>query len=181
MIWYSSPWRDDKNIGEYYNDFMGLIKDDDYACFIDGDSCFTTYFYGKQINHIINKYPECSLFFTMTNRVACGLQVVPGIQHNNDNIVYHRQIGQQLSETKYDIITDVSAIDKNHALSGVCVVIKKPLWQKVNGFNTFGCLDVDNDFFWKVQNIKDKIYLMQGVYLYHWHRGGLNTPPIHLR
>ena len=51
MIHYIIPWNSEKNIGVSYNSYMNIINDEDYICFIDGDACFTTHFFGKQFKY----------------------------------------------------------------------------------------------------------------------------------
>ena len=179
-VYFTSPWRDDKNIGIYCNDFMSKLGTNDFACIIDGDSVWTTFFYGKQINDIIKEYPECSLFSCMTNRVACSHQVVAGIDWFNNDMKYHREIGEYLFRTKYKKISDVSNFEINKAPSGVMMLIKKTLWNKIGGFYKEGCLDVDNKLFYAAQKAKEPIYIMQGCYLYHWYRNGIINNMAHL-
>ena len=36
MIYYTVPYDSNKNIGEYYNNFVDIVpNDNDYICFID--------------------------------------------------------------------------------------------------------------------------------------------------
>ncbi|MFH1231538.1 MAG: glycosyltransferase domain-containing protein [Planctomycetota bacterium] len=168
-IYYSMPWNNDQNVGAYYNSFMKLLGDDDYACFIDGDTIFTTVHYGKQIYDIVTQNPNCRLFTAMTNRVQCKYQVVDGIDKDNNDMVYHRELGEKLFAEKYDEVQDISLKGKYEAMSGVLILIKKSLWKELGGFKD-GFLTVDNDIMWKVQAKNEKILLMDGVYLYHWYR-----------
>lgn len=169
-IYYSIPWNTEKNLGVYYNDFMSKLNDNEFACFVDGDACFTVTFFGKQLEDIIEKYPECGLFTAMANRVGCIWQRAG--DWNSNDIGVHRQIGQQLFNTKYDLITDVSSVHPLYVLSGHLIMIKKSLWEKLGKFNEKGILGIDNDIHWKAQAHNEKIYLMEGVYLYHWYRNG---------
>jgi len=180
MIYYTIPWNTDKNIGVYYNIIAAAAEhDNDYLCFIDADATFTTHFFGKQLEDIIKKYPECGLFTAKTNRVGCQWQL-ENCDWNNNDIAYHRAIGQKLYETRYDRITDVSDKPRNEAMSGVLILIRKSLWKSLGGFIETGMLGVDNDIMWKAQSRNEKIYLMNGVYLYHWYRGGDKNSRSHL-
>ena len=177
-IFYSIGWDSSKNIGKYYNSFMKLLADDDYACFLDGDAMFTTKFFGKQLEEIVQKYPECGLFTCVASRMGCIWQRAG--DPISDDMTVHRLIGRILSETKYDEITDVSNVDKMHVLSGVLILISKKVWKKLGGFKEDGILGVDNDIHWMAQVYNEKVYLMNGVYLYHWYRGGNEADLQHL-
>jgi GT2 family glycosyltransferase len=50
------------------------------------------------------------------------------------------------------------------------ILIQKRLWKKIGGFLENGMLGVDNDLHTKVIKSNEKLYLMRGVYLYHWYR-----------
>ena len=40
------------------------------------------------------------------------------------------------------------------------------------GFNEKGMLGIDNEFYFKALSQNKLIYRMDGVYVYHWYRGG---------
>jgi GT2 family glycosyltransferase len=168
MIYYSIPWNTDKNIGIYYNQMMNLISDDDYVCFIDADAIFTTTFFGKQLEDIANQYKECGFFTCVTNRVGCSWQLSGNIQ--SDNLQEHRDWGKKLYEEFYDSVTQIQ--DPVNALSGVLILISKKVWTDIGGFKESGMLGVDNELYFKALSQNKIIYRMNGVYLYHWYRGG---------
>jgi GT2 family glycosyltransferase len=168
MIHFIIPWNTEKNIGVSYNSSMKLIGDEDYICFIDADACFTTHFFGKQIEDIVKKYPECGFFTCYTNRVGCTWQLY-GDPKSND-ISEHRQIGLELYNNFYDSVTQIQ--DQVNALSGVLMLISKKVWSDIGGFKEDDMLGVDNEFYFKALSQNKIIYRMNGVYLYHWYRGG---------
>lgn len=179
MILYSNAWDSGKNIGVYYNWCMNLLpKDSDWCCFTDGDTKFTTDFYGKQIEDIIKKYPECRCFTGVTNRVGCTWQLAG--DRRSDDMKYHREFGLKLYKEKYDEVTDMSNPDKRFVMSGFLILAQKSLWKQVGGFKTKGILGVDNDWHWRLMHHKEKLYMMTGVYLYHWYRGGNSAKHKHL-
>lgn len=172
-IIYPIPWNSDKDLGKHYNWVMSLLPgDDDFACFIDGDACVTTQYYGKQIEDIIAKYPECGCFTAMTNRVGCSWQIMPGVPWSNNDMKFHRELGQVVATQDYLMIEDVSNVDPINVLSGVLILIRKAVWKKIGGFVEKQLLSVDNNLHWALMDKKEKLYLMKGVYLYHWYRGG---------
>ena len=177
-ILYAQPFRRDKNIGQYYNWCMSLIGNEDWCCFTDMDAQYTTVFVGNQIEDIIRRYPECRCFTAVTNRVGCPWQKVG--DWKNDDMKYHYDLSSKLYKSKYSEIIDKSNPDKKWVMSGVLILVKKSLWLKVGGFKTKGALGVDNDFHWKLMHHNEKLYLMTGVYIYHWYRGGNSAKHKHL-
>jgi len=172
MIYYSTPYRTDKNIGKYYNDFMSLLGENDWACFVDGDTMFTTPFFGKQIEDCIK---EDAVYTAVTNRVGTSYQVIG--DWNNNDLEYHRKLGQTLSDTKY---RDLKDITNESPLSGVLILLSKKLWKEVGGFSE-GALGVDNSIHIRAREHSKKVYLMEGVYLLHYYRGGDRKKTDHLK
>ena len=171
MIYYSIPYSSEKNIGKYYNDFMKVLpNDDDFACFVDGDTIFTTPDFGSIIESVVLEYPEIECFTCLTNRVGCKWQVLPGIDYDNNDMNYHREIGNSLKIIYSNTCEDVTNVSKWEVMSGVLILISKRLWKKIGGFREDGMLGIDNDLHWKIQQHKEKIYLMKGLYLFHWYR-----------
>lgn len=182
MIYYSIPFDSTKNIGKYYNSFLDILpNDDDYACFIDADAMFTTYYYGKQLEDIVEKYPEAGVLVGITNRIGCKWQQAKGADATTNDIQYHREVGKRFFDTKYSYCEDVTNKPKLEVLSGVLMMIKKSTWKKIGGFKEDGMLGIDNDIHWKCQDYGEKIYKMDGVYVYHWYRNGNKANKKHLR
>lgn len=200
MIYTFIPYsknQDKPNLGEAYNSFMSLLpNDDDWACFIDHDAMFTTYNWFKQLTEIISKYPNAGCFTAMTNRVGNPYQVLNSqleiieqceigerrkkhlelleLNHSNHDIKYHRKIGEELYKNKNCV---VSEIDSKHLLSGVLLLVNKKVWKEIPFREGF--LDVDNFFHKDCIQKGYKVYLIEGVYVYHWYRG--NGDSTHLK
>lgn len=155
-----------KNLGQAYNRFMDLLKDEDLACFIDHDAMFTTPDWYEQIEHIAGKYPDAGMFTAKTNRVKNRRQLYRGVISDNHDIAYHRMIGRLLQQDHY---ADVSVVKAEKPVSGVVIVIKKKVWN-VHRFQD-GFLGVDNDISCRLIAAGRKVYIMEGVYVYHWYRG----------
>jgi GT2 family glycosyltransferase len=168
QIYYSIPYDVNKNMGKYYNDFMKLLPDDDdYACFVDGDTIFTTSNYGHIINDVINKYPYVGCFTSVTNRVNCKWQIAEHIDVDDNDMQYHREFGKYMQDTYGSDCDDVT---NNSLMSGFLILLKKDTWKKIGGFLENGMLGVDNDMHNKIQKCGEKMYIMKGIYLYHWYR-----------
>jgi hypothetical protein len=52
------------------------------------------------------------------------------------------------------------------------MLISKKVWSDIGGFKEDDMLGVDNEFYFKALSQNKIIYRMNGVYLYHWYRGG---------
>lgn len=181
MIYYSIPWDSTKNIGKYYNAFMKILpSDNDFACFVDGDACFTTQTFGKQLEDVIQAHPECGCFTAMCNRIGCLYQQQPDINQRNNDIAYHRAKGSEIWALHKTKINDISNVDPGQVLGGVLILLKKSVWKTIGGFKEFGMLGIDNDLHWKCMDHHEKVYLMRGIYLYHWYRGGNQADKQHL-
>lgn len=178
MIYYSVPFDVDKNIGVYYNKFMSLLEDTDFACFVDGDTTFTTPFYGRQIEDAVKRNPDCGLFYAVTNRIGCPWQVAPESNWQSDDMVYHRRLGEELCEKYGSQVREIKT-EPVHA-SGFLILVQKRVWEAVGGFRPTGMIGVDNEFYRQAKEIGFKINLMPGVYLYHWYRGGDMKEKAHL-
>ena len=161
------PKEKDQNLGWAYNNFMEVVDEDDWVCFLDHDAMFTTKYWYHQLNDIINKHPQVGVFSCMTNRIGNYPQKQQGIDNNNHDIKYHRSIGKEIHDTHYDkIITD----HQNHLISGVIILINKKTWKSIGGFCD-GFLGVDNDIHKKCIKHNIPVGIMKGVYTYHWYRG----------
>jgi GT2 family glycosyltransferase len=171
MIYYSVPYSTEKNLGKYYNDFMRMLpSDDDYGCFVDGDTMFTTTNYGHIINDVVNENPDVGCFTCYTNRIGCKWQVAPGVDQDTNDMNYHRNFGlslQTIFGTECEDMTDVS---NKEVLSGHLMLLKKSVWKKIGGFAEKGMLGIDNDLHWKIKNNNEKVYIMKGIYIFHWYR-----------
>ena len=171
MIYINIPYvpNGSKNIGAAYNQFMNLIGDDDWACFLDADAMFVTGDFYKQLEEIIIK-PEnenIGMYTACTNRIGNIEQIVFGKKSEearNHDIEFHREIGKALQNTRrYDLI------DCKDPISGVVMLISKKAWSKTKGFAD-GFLGVDNNMDYQLRNIGYRTCIMLGVYVYHWYR-----------
>ena len=169
MIYFQIPYSTEKDIGKYYNAAMRKLSNDkDYCLFIDGDACFTTTFWGHQIDNIIKKYNNVGLFTACTNRVYCKWQIADGVDVVTNDLAYHRRFGTFISDLYYDSCLDVT--DKRPYLSGVLILVQKRLWKAIGGFKENGMLGIDNYLHKDAKSKGFKVMLMQGVYVYHWYR-----------
>lgn len=176
-IFHMIPWNSDKNIGKSYNELMSMVKSEDWVCFLDGDAVHTSHFFGKRIEEVIQTNPEYSLFTCTTNRVNCQYQIAPNVDIKTNDQEYHRNFGDTLWESYGNQVMDVT---HNMELSGVLIVIKKSVWEKVGGFKEDKMLTIDNDIHRKIRVSGGLVGLMRGIYVQHWYRGGIKENRQHL-
>ena len=182
MIYHRIAWDTGKNLGKAYNREMELLPNsDDFCCFIDSDAMFTTTFFGKHLEDIVAKYPDVGVFTCMTNRVGCKWQLAPSVDWDNNDMKYHRLIGEVLQDDLYYDVEDVTNKPRGEVMSGVLMMVRRDVWKRVGGFKEEKMLGIDSDFHWRCQKHKEKIYLMNGVYVYHWYRGGNRNNKTHLK
>jgi hypothetical protein len=103
MLLVNQPYLPGKQLGKAYNEFMERLRDDDWACFLDHDACFTTRKWYDHIWRAITDFPDAGFFTACTNRVWCPWQCVsisPTVRMSND-IAFHRHLGE-MAEAQFE-------------------------------------------------------------------------------
>jgi Methyltransferase domain len=176
-IYYSSPYSVEKNLGRAYNSFMSLIpRPIDFGCLVDADAVFTTCNYGHLIRSAIDENPGVRMFTALTNRIGCQWQIDPAAPIGDD-IREHRQHGAELMAL-HGTATRAITGDQIPG-SGFFMLVRRDLWQRFK-FCEEGMLAVDTDFFRRVMESGEPILQLQGLYVYHWYRGGNSQDISHL-
>ena len=150
---------------------MKLVGIDDWVCFLDHDATWTTRDWYHQLEEIVARYPKAGMFTAVTNRIGNPHQLINQLPKDNHDIAQHRKVGQNLQNSMRAEVIDAT---ESQLVSGVVILIKKSTWQKVGGFKS-GFLGVDNDMHSKIKDAGMKVYIMPGVYVYHWYRGDGDT------
>jgi len=167
-----SPRAEGKNLGFAYNELMARLREDDWACFIDHDACFTTYDWYAQLEEITAKLSEPCVLTAVTNRVGSHWQLVPGVVRDNHSMTYHRQVGKAVQSTSRHGLRDVT---HESLMSGVVILLSKKTWRRLGEFAD-GFLGVDNAIHQAARDRGYRVYLMEGVYVYHWYRADEDSP-----
>ena len=165
MIYYFKPYSTSQNLGEEYNRYMELLKDDDWACLMDGDTQFLTSDFGDQISCVVNENPDVGMFTFLTNRCNSLELCYNNEMSDNFDIKHHRKIARELKAAKKHSIREIL-----HPISGYSMLIKKSVWEKNGKFFPHGILNVDMLFGRKLLDKKYKIFVMEGVYIFHSYR-----------
>lgn len=168
MIYTFVAYDLEKNLGRAYNKCMDIVpNDDDWVFFLDHDATFVQPDWYKNLNKIIEQNPEYDLFTCVMNRCGSRYQLVDGVDKNNHDIRYHREVGKKLSEVPDD--KAVVDITNSQPLSGVVIIAKKKMWKVIGGAKD-GFLGVDNDIHVKCRQNGMKVGLIRNLYVYHWYR-----------
>lgn len=161
-----------KNLGRAYNLCMERLHEEDWACFIDHDACFTTPTWYQQLESIVAECPEPCVLTAKTNRVGSPWQRVPDIDPREHSMIEHRRIGRHLADQYGTTLTDVT---DQGLMSGVVILLAKKTWRQLGGFRD-GFLGVDNELHQAARDQGLRVYLMEGLYVYHWYRGDGHVP-----
>jgi GT2 family glycosyltransferase len=160
------PYSPDGNLGGAYNRFMQLLPEDGWACFLDHDAIWTTRYWYDQIARAIASTPNISVITAVTNRIANARQRARGapVDHDMRN---HRKFGTaQLAKYGHRLVD----ITNDGPISGVVIVLSKAAWRACGPLPS-GLLGVDNHLHASLRSAGRRVFLMPGLYVYHWYRG----------
>ncbi len=169
-----SPRSAGKNLGFAYNELMARLRDEDWACFIDHDACFTTYDWYAQLEEITAELTEPCVLTAVTNRLGSHWQLVPGVDRDNHSMAYHRRVGKAVQSASRHVLRDAT---RESLMSGVVILLSKQTWLRLGGFAD-GFLGVDNAIHQAARERGGRVYLMEGVYVYHWYRAAEDPPSV---
>ena len=154
------------NIGHEYNrivrscccDWVGFADHDIYIA--------NPNWYGMFLDAITVLGDDTGFIGCVTNRVGCPLQKTKA--ERNDDIGYHREYAEKLFKEHGSTIQDVT--DSQFSPSALMFATSKKAWYEVGGFRADGLIGVDTNYIGKLKAKKYKIYLLKGLYVYHWYR-----------
>ena len=163
-----TPWDDEANLGRAYNDAMMLLPDDGWAIFLDHDAMPTTSLWHRQFAEAIAFRPDAGAIVAMTNRIASAWQRC-GDERSND-IAAHRAFGRERAKVR--TLLDISG---TRGFGGVMFAVSKAAWRECGGFaHGLGC--VDHSLHYRMRAIGRKVWLHEGLYVYHWRHQGEPDP-----
>ncbi len=165
-----------EDLGDAYNNYMELIPDADWVCFMDHDICQTTRSWFRLIEDAIEAKPSAGAFVPMVsrlNRSKSGWQMIPGCDIENDSMRHHWGVGNdRFREHRGRLrdVTDVEFEDDNNGykpFSGCAFVVAKSTWNLLGGAK-HSFLQVDWDLHRRIRELGKRIYLIESWYIYHW-------------
>lgn len=164
MIWYFTPYTNTKNLGAAYNEYMKLISDHDSACIMDGDTMFLQPDFGNTIENYSKLYPE-AILTCRTNRIHHLSKQLDGKMDDECNVREHIKKAEIRKH-----LTTVTEISPGEGMSGFLMVVPKKIWRRIQFVENGGCLGVDSQFRMDLHNAGIKIYIMDGLYVFHQYR-----------
>lgn len=170
-----SPYRKG-NLGSAYNDFMGRLRDDEWAVFVDHDALAgLTRQWVQVIEEAIAFKPDAGAFVSVTNRIDAFWQRADEIERDqaidNHDIGYHTRIAhERLKRRSLLDITDTKGF------GGVCFAVSKESWQAAGGFAE-GVLCVDHSLHFGLRRAGRRVYLLENLYTYHRRRAFVGKLP----
>lgn len=163
-IYYSTPFRTDKNIGRANNEFIKLLPDDSWVCITDGDALWLRPDWGKCVEEVIIKHGnEFGLIGCVTNRLGGLHQCYNNVFSEDMDMRNHYSIANELWEK------EGSNVEKTTGVAGVCMIFKKSTWKKAGGFKE-KLITADTEFNKSVSRLGLKIGLAKGLYMMHSYR-----------
>lgn len=171
MLQAMTPFRADGNLGAAYNSAMELLPNDsDWAVFLDHDAMPTTGRWHAQFSEAIAFLPDAGAFVAMTNRIASPWQRPPDVPSNNNDMAWHRKYGAGRLGVR--TLLDISG---TKGFGGVMFAVSKEAWRAVGGFaDGLGC--VDHSLHFGLWRISRPVYMIEGLYVYHWRHFGEPDP-----
>jgi GT2 family glycosyltransferase len=159
------PFSQSKNLGAAYNQAMQLISDDDWMCFLDHDAMLLTPDAPVILHEYATRYPDAGLLTCYTNRIhQTSHQLLHGQISENDSMRWHLDRAIQQKEFLYQ----VTPLRGN--VSGFLMLISKRSWLKFPFAETGGCLGVDTEYWQRLKEAGQKMYRMDGLYVWHTYR-----------
>lgn len=163
-IFYSSPFRTDKNIGLANNEFIELLPDNSWICITDADAMFLRPDYGKCIEEIIQAHGnDFGLIGCTTNRLGGSHQLHENKFSEDFDIINHYNISNKLWED------NGSKISTTTGVAGVMMLFSKKTWLKAGKFKEKS-ITADTEFNKAVVRSGGKIGLANGLYMFHAYR-----------
>lgn len=172
MIKNFIPYSEGKDLVFEYNECMSLLKNGDWAVFLDHDAVPTTHYWRNRIQEYIDKFPETSCFVATTNRVG-GERMLDKTAPQNNDITSHRKHG--LEVYNLGLVLEDFTDPTPHHLSGVCFALSHKAWEEIGGFKQWSeksnILGVDSKLHQDLNQHGLKTGIMKSIYVYHWYSG----------
>lgn len=161
LVRYTIPYDDDKNLGFAYNDEVRRTDPGKWVAFCDRDTFLHYADFAHRIASVIERHGD-GIYTSTTNRTNCSWQRLKGIKASND-IDYHTRLAESQWK-KYG--TDVEEHTDSQLMSGHLIIVKRELWTNIE---QPGILGIDNQVHLDARAKGIPVYLMKGIYQYHWY------------
>lgn len=170
MIYHLTPWLTG-NIGGGLNRAIECLPEDAWVCLRDGDTCFLTPQWGKQVEAIVaahgDKHP---LIGAMTNRIRAPYQLHGGVMSDESDLSRHTAIAAQRWDRHG---TAVAPVDIG-PVSGFLMLFRRSTWAG-HPFPEHS-IYFDQVFTEAVRRDGGKPAIALGLYVLHLYRWGKSNP-----
>ena len=171
MVYFFTPYNLNKNLFEAYDTYANLIQnDEDWLCFMDGDTLFFQSNFGHLIDNATRQVPHAGLITCYASRIKTQAQVYSDKLYNCDSIKTHFDIAKALEIRNHE---NLSLLDTN--IAGFMMVIRKATWLIIRNEVKEKCynmkmLGVDYAISEAIRNHNFKTYRMNDLYMLHYYR-----------
>lgn len=166
----TTPYSFDGKLFEAYDDIFSLVENDDWVCFMDGDTAFLEMSdFGHVLNDYIEEYPETGMFTCYATRCHYARQTRKGVDMKSDSIDYFAK--QTLEVRKLH----PQVKNMNMRIAGHLIMMKKSTWQNVKKVLKGRCakkriLGFDTQLTKVLLENGYDVKLMRGILLFHYLR-----------
>jgi GT2 family glycosyltransferase len=164
MITAMTPFREDMDLGQAYNDAMSKLSNPwDWAVLMDHDMMFTTPRWYPQVAEAVACVGVDApvIFSAVTNRCGAPYQRAQESDRASNDVATHRIVGKaRLTRRTLLDVTDTMGV------AGVVFVLSKKTWHRAGGFR-HGLFCVDHQMHYANRDAGGKTYLIEGLYVYH--------------
>jgi len=156
-------------LGAVYNQLMQVVSSE-WIGFMDHDiQLVSPHWYELFKNAIEEVGDKAGYIGCVTNRVGCPLQRVCNIKNTND-IAYHKTVAEEIYEEYGNELQDVT--DSRWKPSALVFITSKKAWKDIGGFKVQkSVIGIDTNYVGRLKEKGYRIYLLKGLYVYHWYRG----------
>lgn len=155
------PFSPDRHLGAAYNAEMQALPEDGWACFLDHDAALTTPHWYRQLQEAIACRPD-GTFTAVTNRIASSWQRAPEAEGVGDDMPRHRAIGEARLARR--TLLDITC---TKGYGGVLQLVSKAAWRDAGGYFPGAMFCVDHSLFFGLKAAGRRVYVIEGLYLYH--------------
>jgi hypothetical protein len=124
-IFFFTPYSFNFKLLDAISGCMELLKPDDWAVIIDGDTMFLQSDFGHQIQRPIESHPEAELFTYFASRCDYSIQRIIGADPFNDSILYHKEVVDGRKAYFGD------SVEIHRKIARHLMVIRKSTWDRI--------------------------------------------------
>lgn len=175
----TTPYSHNGKLMDAYTDIFGMVGDNDWVCFMDGDVAFLEMSdFGHLLGDYIEKYPETGLFTCYASRCHYEPQTRKGVDREQDSIKYY---AQQSVQVRQQLHPQVKLM--NRRVAGHLLMMQKKVWLEIYPVLEHRAarkqiLGFDTQLSYSVLDHGYDIRVMRGILVFHYLRFLTGKNPI---